>query len=228
VKSQIWGEDQILTQVKNAIETAREMNASDSTLEVMFRTAITAAKKVKSTLKLSSIEGSVVISALRIIRSRDAIKRALVIGNGEIGRLMSSTLINNGYDTTITLRQYRYGSNIVPLGVRTVDYSERYKELCHCDVVISATLSPHYTIKFDEVNKISRYPHLFIDLAVPRDIDPCIKSLNQVELYDVDSICVGEVNKNHTEQLARVDEIIQKYILDFYRWYEFKKRRFLA
>jgi len=67
VKSQIWGEDQIITQVRNAIELAREMNASDSTLEVMFRIAVTSAKKVKTTLKLSSTERSIAYSALKYV-----------------------------------------------------------------------------------------------------------------------------------------------------------------
>jgi len=223
VKSQIWGEDQIITQVKNAIELAREMNASDSALEVMFRIAITSAKKVKSILKLSSTESSIAYSALKIIKSKDNIQKILVIGNGEIGRLMSSILIENGYDTTITLRRYHHGSNIIPVGAKTIEYGQRYKKLQDCDVVISATLSPHYTLEIDEIHKMS-YPNLFIDLAVPRDIDPNIKTLDNVELYDVDSIYADEVNKNHAEQLARVNEIIGKYIFDYYRWHEFRKR----
>jgi glutamyl-tRNA reductase len=227
VKSQIWGEDQIITQVKNAIELAREMNASDSTLEVMFRIAVTSAKKVKSVLKLSSTESSIAYSALKIIKSKDNIKKALVIGNGEIGRLMASILTGNGYDTTITLRHYRHSDNIIPLGAKTIEYGERYKKLKDCDVVISATLSPHYTLEIDRIDKM-RHPCLFIDLAVPRDIDPNIKSLSNAELYDVDSIYSGEVDKNHAEQLAMVNEIIDKYIFDYYRWYEYRKRLVLT
>jgi len=57
-----------------------------------------------------------------------------------------------------------------------------------------------------EIDKIDRikYPRLFIDLAVPRDIDPKIKSLDNVELYDLDSIYAGEVDKNRTEQMIQV------------------------
>ncbi len=223
VKSQIWGEDQIITQVKNALELAREMNAVDSILEVMFRIAITSAKKVKSLLKLSSTESSIAYSAFKIIKSKRNVKKALVIGNGEIGRLMASILIENGYDTTMTLRSYRHGINIIPIGVKTVEYGKRYEKLKDCDVVISATLSPHFTLETDKIERMS-CPCLFIDLAVPRDIDPRIKSLDNVELYDVDSIYAGEVDKNRAEQMARVKEIIDKYIFDYYRWYEYKKR----
>jgi len=227
VKSQIWGEDQIITQVRNAIELAREMNASDSTLEVMFRIAVTSAKKVKTTLKLSSTERSIAYSALKIIKSKENISKALVIGNGEIGRLMASILIENGYDTTITLRRYRHGDNIIPLGAKTIEYVARYEKLKDCDVVISATLSPHYTLEIDKIDRI-KYPRLFIDLAVPRDIDPKIKSLDNVELYDLDSIYAGEVDKNRTEQMIQVKKIIDKYIFDYYRWYEYRKRLVLT
>jgi len=84
----------------------------------MFRIAVTSAKKVKTTLKLSSTERSIAYSALKIIKSKENISKALVIGNGEIGRLMASILIENGYDTTITLRRYRHGDNIIPLGAK--------------------------------------------------------------------------------------------------------------
>jgi len=84
---------------------------------------------------------------------------------------MASILIENGYDTTITLRRYRHGDNIIPLGAKTIEYVARYEKLKDCDVVISATLSPHYTLEIDKIDRI-KYPRLFIDLAVPRDIDP--------------------------------------------------------
>ncbi len=223
VKSQIWGEDQIISQVKNAITTARELHASDSTLEVMFRNAITAAKKVKTTIKLSSTQDSIAYKAFNIINREKRIKRALVIGNGEIGRLMASVLVENGINTTMTLRQYRYAENIVPKGANVVEYCNRYEVMSKFDVVISATLSPHHTIEIDEINKLEKTPKLFIDLAVPRDIDPRVKTLKDVEFYDVDSICADDVIENHTKQLEMVQEIIDKYICDYNNWCEYKK-----
>jgi glutamyl-tRNA reductase len=223
VKSQIWGEDQIITQVKNAISTAREFEASDSTLEVMFRNAIAAAKKVKTTVKLSSVENSIAYKAYNNIKKYTDLKKALVIGNGEIGRLMTAILVENGYDTTMTLRHYKYSNNIVPKGANVVEYSDRYEKLSDCDVVISATLSPHHTIEFDKIKNLSKKPKIFIDLAVPRDIDPQIKHLADVLFYDVDSICANEVAENHTRQLEQINDIISKYIFDYKNWCSYKK-----
>jgi glutamyl-tRNA reductase len=223
VKSQIWGEDQIITQVKNAISTAREFEASDATLEVMFRNAISAAKKVKTTVKLSSVENSIAFKAYYNIKKYPNFKKALVIGNGEIGRLMTSILAENGYDTTMTLRHYKYTHNIVPEGANVVEYSDRYEKLSECDIVISATLSPHHTIEFDKIKDLEKYPKIFIDLAVPRDIDPLVKTLPDVLFYDVDSICANEVSENHAKQLALVNEIISKYIFDYKNWCSYKK-----
>jgi len=225
VKSQIWGEDQIITQVKNAIAVSREMASADSYLEVMFRNAIAAAKKVKSTLILNSRENSIVYKALKIVKNQEMmdVKEALVIGNGEIGRLMTNVLIENGYSTTMTLRQYRYHANIIPPNANTVDYSNRYQKMNDCDVVISATLSPHYTVEMEILKRINKIPKLFIDLAVPRDIDPSIKSLPNIEVYDVDGICEDEISKNHAQQLKDIEKIIEKYICDYNRWCAFKK-----
>lgn len=223
VKSQIWGEDQIITQVKNSITAAREYGAVDSFLEVLFRNAVTSAKKVKTTLKLSSTENNISYKALNIIKSDNSIKNVLVIGNGEIGRLTATILSQNGYNTTMTLRQYRYGANIVPTGVDTVNYIERYEKLESMDAVVSATLSPHYTIEFARLCENKSYPKIFIDLAVPRDIDPEIARINGVKFYNVDSICAEDVKENHAKQLSQVNQIIDKYIGEFHHWCEYRK-----
>ena len=68
VKSQIWGEDQIITQVKNAVAFSRENKAADSILEVLFRTAVTCAKKIKTELKLSSPQNSIAYKTLSLLQ----------------------------------------------------------------------------------------------------------------------------------------------------------------
>ena len=70
-------------------------------------------------------------------------KRALVIGNGEMGRLASSLLTAKGCQVTVTLRTYRHGVTIVPAGCQTIGYDERMKLVPACDILLSATTSPH-------------------------------------------------------------------------------------
>ncbi len=127
IKSQIWGEDQIITQVKQSIAFARECKASDSILEVLFRTAITAAKKVKSLVDMKTPSNSIGHKALEVIKNHtEPIEEILVIGNGEIGRLVTTLLLKEGYKVTLTLRQYKHGQNFVPSGANTIDYLSRY------------------------------------------------------------------------------------------------------
>jgi len=73
------------------------------------------------------------------------------------------------------------------------------------------------------LKRINKIPKLFIDLAVPRDIDPSIKNLPNIEVYDVDGICADEISKNHAQQLKDIEKIIEKYICDYHRWCAFKK-----
>ncbi|MCL2409847.1 MAG: hypothetical protein FWC96_09630 [Oscillospiraceae bacterium] len=223
LKSQILGEDQIIAQVKEAIKTARELRAVDSILEVLFRESIAAAKMIKSKITLGTREDSIVHRALEAIEKHGNVKRALVIGNGEIGRLMTKTLVENGYHTTMTLRTYRHGETLVPPGTHTVNYAARYDKLSDCDVLISATRSPHYTIVAEQVRKDTAYPKLWLDLAVPRDIDPeIVMKLPDAVYYDVDTLSAGETYQNRAEKETQASEIIEKYVADFEKWLSYQ------
>lgn len=227
MKSQIWGEDQILTQVKKALSEARELNACDSYLEVLFRTAITCAKKVKTEIRLNpreNTENSIVDKTLKVIAADTAIRTVMVIGNGKIGCDAAACLVRKGYRTIMTLRSYRNAANIAIEGVCMIDYANRYETLLDCDAVVSATLSPHYTLTLEGVRRCKKRPSLWIDLAVPRDIEPEIGAIEGASLYDVDSICGDEIKKNHIKQLGQVHAIIEKYICDYDHWCAHKRR----
>lgn len=229
--SQIYGEDQILSQVKVALSSARENHHIDTALETLFRLAITASKKVKTEVTLSTKDNSVpgrVITLLKnqFISLRD--KRCLVIGNGEIGRLMAQLLLANECQVTMTLRQYKSkevkskeekGKEVlIPQGCKAISYDSRYKVLNDMDFIISATLSPHYTIQFDAfINKIADRTYYFYDLAIPRDIDPKLKEFSQVRVYDMDSLGI-EISCNKDE-LVKAKVILNKYKKEFTDWY---------
>lgn len=222
IKSQIWGEDQIITQVKNAIVVAREQNASDNILEVLFRNSIAAAKKIKTSVNLTSRENSVFYKVLQIIKSKNTIKKVMVIGSGEIGKIMVNSLVENGYHTITTYKTYKYKVGIDNDKAISIDYFERYNYLFDCDAIISATLSPHHTIDAEVIKKSEKIPSIFIDLAVPRDIDPKVRELPNVILYDIDTLCRAEIKENHMDQIAEIEKIIPKYINDFEKWYKYK------
>ena len=113
--SQIMGEDQILTQVKDAVALAREVYTTDNCLEVLFRQAVTVAKQVKSSITFEKGNRSAASAAIELLRGRGAVfagKRALVIGNGMMGRLTAQALMQEGVQVTVTVRQYRRARHV--------------------------------------------------------------------------------------------------------------------
>lgn len=227
LESQILGEDQIITQVKEAVALARGCGAADSNLEVVFRTAITAAKKIKTVVKFSKAENSVALKTLAILRQELKVKspgRILVIGNGEVGRLVANTLVQHGFEVAMTLRQYKYRDIEIPEGVTAFDYGERYQRLGTFDAVISATASPHHTLAIEPLKDMASLPGIMIDLAVPRDIDLEIGRQRPVKLYDIDSIAEGAIEQSNQLQFQQAEDIIHKYHGDLMKWHHYKER----
>jgi len=223
-ESQIWGDDQIVTQVDDALKTAQKMKATDTILNVVFRNGVSAGKKVKTLVDFKVDDNSTAARAVKLIRTNPELKKVLVIGNGMIGRAAADYLVKAGLKGDMTLRQYRHGENIVPRGCGTVNYSDRYAVMDQYDAVISATTSPHYTVYYDEVRNLSRIPEVFIDLAVPRDIDPKIEELPYVRYYDIDTLGRDIRDARQEEQMKEIEAIIDKYMDDFHKWYSFRER----
>lgn len=226
-ESQIWGDAQIVSQIRESIVTARENKAADSVLNVLFRSAVSAGKKVKNLIDFKLNDNSTALRAINLIKERPDIKDVLIIGNGMIGRLVGELLVREGKNTCMTLRQYKTGAISIPRGVDTVNYADRYEKMQGCQAVISATLSPHYTLEREKLNEFDSLPCLFIDLAVPRDIDPEIEVLEEVEYYNIDDISKGARDESKEEQLKEIQEIVFEFEDDFYRWYAFRKNMIL-
>ncbi|MGF6375641.1 glutamyl-tRNA reductase [Clostridiales Family XIII bacterium PM5-7] len=223
-ESQIWGEDQIISQVRESITRARALKASDTILNVVFRTGVSAGKKVKTLVDFKVDDNSTAARAVGVIKKNPEVNHVLIIGNGMIGRLVGELLIQEGIEATMTLRQYKHGDNIVPKGCKTVNYNDRYQAMEHSDAVISATLSPHHTVYYDQIQEVEDLPRIFIDLAVPRDIDPLIEGIEGVDYYNIDDISRDTRTAKQEEQLKQIEQIIEKYIDDFYKWYEFREK----
>ena len=220
IHSMIYGEDQIISQVKDAIKIANEEKVSDSILNTLFRYAITCAKKVKTNIVLKKVSPSVAKKAVDILDEyikQNTCVRALVIGNGEVGRNVCNELISKGCETYITLRTYKHGLTVVPNGCQTIDYDTREDYIDKVDVIISATASPHHTINYQMVEKHEKKPKYIIDLAVPRDIDPEIKNIEGINFFNIDTIGKDALKDNNKE-IAIVNEIIQDQIDKYYEW----------
>lgn len=224
LKSRILGEDQILTQVKDALLLAREYYATDNVLETLFRSAVTAGKKVKTEVVLSHASRSAIHQAMDTLMSRGYIfegKKCMVIGNGQMGKLAATVLAQAGADVTVTVRQYRSGIVEIPRGCDRIDYGDRMQLFPDCDYVVSATASPNFTLKEECVKKVElTHPVVLIDLAVPRDIDPEVKKLFGITLYDIDDFQVDTVDAETQKSLEAAGDILQEKMEEFFHWYE--------
>lgn len=223
LESRILGEDQILTQVGEALAFSRENYAADHVLETLFRQAVTAAKKVKTEVALPATDQSVVHTAIRQLKEEGfsfGEKTCLVIGNGVMGKLAATLLREQGADVTVTVRQYRSGVVEIPRGCRRIDYGRRMEVLPECDYVVSATVSPNYTLTRELVQDVLKKQVLLLDLAVPRDIDPCIGELPGVRLYDIDSFREEARSGEQMQAIHRAEELIAGQMKDFFAWYE--------
>ena len=224
MESRIVGEDQILTQVGDALALARSCYAAGHMLEVLFRLAVTAGKRVKTEASLSTADQSVIHTALRTLeREGMSVKgmRCMVIGNGMMGRLAAQTLLEYGADVTVTVRQYRSGVVDIPPGCNRIGYADRLAFLPGCDFVVSATSSPNYTLQLRDLSPLPVEQTIrLIDLAVPRDIDPACAALPWAVLYDVDSFHVDRHSEQLTAALEHAQVILYQEEERFYAWYQ--------
>ena len=224
LKSQILAEDQIITQVKDALTLARDAYCTDNVLEVLFRMAVTAAKKVKTEVTFSRANTSVIHQAMERLKNQGFSfegKTCMVIGNGEMGKVTALALKEAGADVTVTVRQYRSGVVNIPQGCKRINYGERMELLPDCDLVVSATASPNYTLtkeNFEEI-KLDAASVVLIDLAVPRDIDPEVGKLQYVSLYDIDSFRIDAASPKLQASMQKAGEILDDQMKEFYDWF---------
>lgn len=221
-ESQLWGDGQIITQVNDAIRFSRECKAADPVLNVVFEKCIAAGKKIKTNVSFNLNSDSTAKKAVNKVKENASVRKVLVIGNGMMGRMIAGDLPASGIETVMTLRQYKYGEIVIPKGVKTVMYHDRYEELKSCQAVISATASPHYTLEYDEIVKLESSPSLFIDMAVPRDVDPRINEIDGKLCLNIDDISSGTREALKEEQRREMEEYISGSLEKIKHWEEFR------
>lgn len=223
VKSQIFGEDQIISQVKLALSMSREFQVTDSYLEVLFRLGITCGKKIRTELNLAQRDTSMSGEVVKLIESNN-ISQVLVIGNGEMAKHVAERLSRTSCKIFMSVRQYKHRFVKVPNGINPVDYDRIYEIMSDMDSVISATLSPHFTIDYDRFSKLKNKPKLLFDLAVPRDIDPNIGKMLDIHLYNVDDLSKNLMPDGRSEILEEISTLVKKYEKELDKWFYYKEK----
>lgn len=219
--SMVLGEDEILGQVKEAYQISKDMKTVDYEMNVLFQRAVTCAKKIKTDTNLSKTPLSIatlVANEVFHFESGSECKKVMVIGmTGKMGSTITKNLISKpGIEVTGTVRRHNdyLTVNIHNQRVKVVEYKDRYQYMDDMDIVISATLGPHYTVTYEELLTAlrSEKKRLFIDVAVPVDMDSSIEKLSGLTLYDIDYF--ETLSKNNTEiklrELDRANAIMEE------------------
>lgn len=187
LESMALGEDEILGQVKKAFAFSQERHATGYVCNTVFKAAITSAKKIKTQTPVSKSSVSVAtLAAAECRKFSDQPKTVLVIGgSGEIGgKVVKDLLSFPGFQIYATARNGHLSND----ALHSIPYAQRYAYADAADILISATKSPHFTLTLDMLKQHiqTQKPRLFIDLAVPRDIDEAVRHLPGAELLQID------------------------------------------
>ncbi len=228
--SMVLGEVEIIHQVKSAYLMAKELGACDGELNIAFQGALAAAKAVATESDATRLPISVgtlsAREAVSFIRNT-SIGRVLVVGaTGRIGSIVVKDIADLAPDIEITGTSRSHHSADEVFGrhqqIRIEDYSRRYELAAWADVIISATASPHYTFVRDELAEAVKMHHkrrLFLDLAMPKDIDPSVSEVDGCVLRDIDYIRTLSRENNESRAktitemepwlISQVDEIMK-------------------
>ncbi|MGI1692185.1 glutamyl-tRNA reductase [Thermoanaerobacter uzonensis] len=228
LESMVVGEDQILSQVKEAIDTAQTFNSSGKILFKLFRDAVTLGKKARTDTGIKDLALSISYIAVKFVQEvfEDIKgKKAFVIGLGEMGQNAMKNLIDKGADVFVTNRTFSKAIQLkeqIP-EIHVVPYEQKYLYIASSDIVISATNAPHYTISYEKFKEVYNGRKIcMVDIALPRDIDPRIGQIEGVSLYTIDDLKkTAEENKKERLLLIPVIEKMVKEEVDkFEKWYK--------
>ncbi len=234
--SLLLGEPQILGQVAEALEVARGQGAAGPILTALFRAAIHAGKRARTETGISrnsSSAGSVAARLAGEILGDLGAARALVLGAGEMGKIAAEALWARGVRSIAVASRTR--ARAAELAGRwqgeAVVYEELPAALAAADIVIAASGAPHLLVSAglarEALSRRSKFPLagperplLFIDLAVPRDVDPDVRHLPGAVLYDLDQLHeqLGESLAGRQAAVPLVEAIIAAEVEAFAEW----------
>ena len=226
--SMVLGEPQILGQVKDAYELARRAGTVGSVLHRTLPRAIRAAKRVRTETAIGSGQvsvPSVAVDLTRQIFGDLAGRVAVLVGSGEMAEAVARLLKAAGASILVVGRTLSRDEELAQsVGGSARPWTELQRSIVEADVVVTSTSAPHYVVDYDMVNAARRVRRgknqFFIDLAVPRDVDPRIEDLDGEFLYNVDDLSkvVSETLSVRSREAASAEAIVGREAEGYDRW----------
>lgn len=227
--SMVVGEPQILGQIKDAYAQAAREKTSGVILNRLMHKAFHVAKRVRTETGICDAAVSVSYAAVelakKIFYDLNGTK-VLLIGAGEMAELAARHLLGQGAGSiTVTNRTLERALQLAEvLRGRPVSFDEIPSELVEADIVITSTASPGWVVTYEQVKGILRKrrnrPLFFIDIAVPRDVEPRVNDLGNVYVYDIDDL-KGIVALNlaqRRQEALKAERIVEEEVIKFDKW----------
>jgi glutamyl-tRNA reductase len=212
--SMVVGEPQILGQVKEAFAVAKSSGTIAGQLEHLLQSAFAAAKKARSETGIGS--NSVSIASVAVDMARKIFgslqgRTVFLVGAGKMSELAARHLIQQGAASVlVTNRTYERARRMAEVFEGTVTptvvaFEDLYEAASSADIVISSTGAPHHIFRREHgqmfLQRRRNKPMFFIDIAVPRDVDPAMNKLDGIFVYDIDDL--QQVAASHMEERSR-------------------------
>ena len=223
--SLVPGEGEILGQVRAAYEEGR----TGSLLDRVFRQALHVGKKVRAQTAISESPASVSAAAAALAQQvfGDLTgRRILLVGAGKVSELAARNLISRGAEIAVVANRTLDNATALAgrLGAQASSLDALREELVTADVVVASTSASDVVLRRDEVERVlgarKGRPLFFIDLAVPRDVDPAVNELDGCYLYDIDDLqaVVAETLSGRRREAERAEGIVAAEAERFREW----------
>ena len=223
MNSMVLGETEIFGQVKKAYKTALEGGTTSLVLNKLFQRVFGVGKKVRNQTGIqegaTSVAGASVELAEKVF-GRLKESSVMVIGAGEMSRQAAQALQSRGaHSVIVTNRSLDKAQELAAsIDGKAVGFDDWEPELQHVDIVISSTGAPHFVLKPGHIEAVRRKrkyrPLIVVDIAVPRDVDPAVGEIEEVYLYDIDTLqqMADKARERREAQLLKCEDIIREEI----------------
>ena len=227
--SMVMGEPQILGQLKDAYRAAVSKGTAKTIVNRLLHKSFSVAKRIRTETAIASSAVSISFAAVELARKIFGDlegTKAMLVGAGEMAELAATHLLRNGVqDIIIANRTLSRAKDLADnLGGEPIQIEAMPDRLHEVDIVISSTGSPVAVVKAKDVKTVLKRrknkPMFFIDIAVPRDIDPDVNSLDNIYLYDIDDLkeVVEDNMAQRQEEASKARTVVGLETETFGKW----------